>query len=520
MKKLIFCLAGLLIIASLPGCGSAKKPFVGYYNSDFTSLAPLADVGATSKAVLRNMHDSIYQYETTGDLKLGLASSIDVTSDATHITFDITLKDNIKFHNGSAITASDVEYSYKRLAGMIDGIPLADIKSSAYFPNLLNGDPAKGFAKGSIEVVSDKRLKVKVDDNYGVMTSKYSLADGYIIPKNYSEDQQKVHPIGAGPYEFVSYSEGNKIVMKSFKDYYLGEPEVKDVEFRKYADQTALTLAFETGEIDLLQLNNENYQSIKDKGYFIYEGLSNDVRGLFFNFKDEKKENDGRFASSDLRKAFMHGINRDNINNLVTGGRGKVLDTHMSPALEKYLNPEVKNLYPYNVETAKNYLKAAGYENGLTVTLKVPTEDPYSVDIATIMKEDLKKINVTANVESITWDTYYQDVYVGRKFEVALINIAGYPDPSRILSRYNAASSGNMGNYNNPKIASLLSEAYKEADEAKALLKYKEVQKIISQDCAANWVVDIGSQFALTSNYKGYKNYPFAYYDISLIKYA
>ncbi len=488
------------------------KPFVATYSTDFISISPLADVSAGTKSILRNMHDAVYKYNSNGDLELSLADNIQIDSDGTYLIFTIELKDNLKFHNGKAITAQDIKYSYERLALLIPE-SADEIKGGGYFPNLLNGDTSKGFAKGRIEIINDKMVKCYLDDNYGVLTTMHTLADGFIVPCDYSEKEQKTKPIGAGPYKFVSYSEGDKIVFTRFDEYHGKKPDIKDVEFRKYADSSVLFLAFQTGEIDILSLNNESLKAIKNFGYYIHEGLSNDVRVVYMN-----NERD-RFSDVRIRQAFHYAIDKSKINQIAVENRGAVLYSHMSPVLSKYYNEEIESLYPVDKAKAKQLLAEAGYPDGFTVKFHVVGEDTIGQDYAAIIKSELAQVGVNLEIEAVPWNTYLESIYRGRDYDIAILNIVGYPDPSRVLSRYGSTSSGNMGNYKNEEVDKLLKSAYNTTDQEKEAVEiYKQIQKILAQDATALWTVDPGVVTALSKDYIGYKNYPFAFTDISLIK--
>lgn len=526
MKKKILaavCLAAML----LTGCGSdgnatnnsstdtavADEAFIATYPADFISLAPLADVSANTKMVLRNMHEGIYKISPDSSLEPGVAETIDISKEDGYLVFDIVLKNNVKFHNGKNLTSEDVKYSYERLAGLVDGITPDMVTGSGYFPQLLNGEE-EGYKKGKFEIIDDYHLKVYMDDSYGTLTTMYTLADGLLVPSNYSEEEQKEHPIGVGAYEFVEYEEGDHISMKAFEDYYGEAPEIKDVEFRKYADESTLPLAFENGEIDILNLNNENYDKIKEEGYEISEGLSNDVRVLYMN------EREGRpFANKDLRMAFEYAIDKDKMYKAIANGRGAILYSHMSPKLEEYYNDELKDIYAYNPEKAKEYLEKAGYKEGLEVTIKTVAENDIEQDMASLIIEDLEKVGVKAVNEPIPWNTYYEEVYKGYNYDLAILNIVGYPDPSRILSRYEGESGKNMPGYINSEYDKLINEARKSVDQGKeSIEKYKELQKLLTEDAVGVFTIDPGVATAVSDGYEGYENYPFAFVDISLIE--
>lgn len=506
----------ILMAMLLVGCGKAsdngQEAFIGTYPADFISIAPLADVSANTKMILRNMHEGIYKYNTDGSLKPGVAEKIDITSEDPYIVFDITLKDNVKFQNDKILTSEDVKYSYERLAGMIDGITPEMVAGSGYFHQILNGED-EGFNKGKIEIIDNNHLKVYCDNSYGILTTMHTLADGLLVPSDYSEEDQLSHPVGLGPYEFVEYDEGDHIKMQAFEDYYGKIPSIKNVEFRKYSDSSTLPIAFENGEIDLISLNNENYDRIKEDGYEIVEGLSNDVRVLYMNQRDG-----ALFSNKDLRYAINYAIDKEKMLNSISNGRGAILYSHLTPVLKEYYNENLKDYFKYDMEKSKEYLAKAGYEKGLNIEIKTVAENEIEQDMVSLIIEDLSKVGINAKNDPIPWNTYYEEVYKGGHYDMALLNVVGYPDPSRVLSRYESNESGNMPGLKSEDFDKTLKEAQETVDQNKAILNYKDLQKILTENAVGVFTIDPGVSTAISKKYTGYKNYPFAFVDISLIE--
>lgn len=493
-------------------------PFIATYGADPTSIAPLGDVGAETKRYLRNMHEGLYRYGTDGSLGEGVASSIELTHEAPFIVADIVLKDGITFHNGTALDAEAVKYSVERLSGLIEGITADDITGAGYWPDLMNPEATEDGdvpEKGKIEIIDPMHLKLFMNDRYGVLTTMYSMADMLLVPPDVSEDEQNTHPVGLGPYQFVDYEEGNRIVMTRFEDYYGEKPAVKNIEFHKYADQATIPIAFQSGEVDILGLSRETYATYADQDLYIDEGLSNDVRAMYFNFRG-----DSIFKDENLRRAFQHAIDKNAMNEALTQGKGTVLHTHMTPFLEKYYNEELEDAYPYDPDKAKELLDAAGYGDGLEVTLKVVAEVDIEQDMAVLIKEDLAEIGVTVTIDPVPWATYYEEVYRGHDFELAILNVVGYPDPSRVLSRYMTDASGNLAGYEDPRIDELMNEARVTDDQdGVAVENIREIQKILTEASVAVYLLDPGVQTALSDAYTGYVNYPFAFTDLSTVTY-
>ena len=494
-------------------------PFVATYTVDFTLISPLGDVSANTKLVLRNLHEGLYHYNTDGSLTDGVTESIEMTHAEPYIIAEITLRDDVFFHNGDPLTADDVKYSIERLSGLVDGITADDVTGAGYWPNLMNPQAEEDEeepAQGSIEVHDERTLTLTMNDQYGILTTMYTMADAWLVPDGYSEDDQKSHPVGLGPYEFVEYQTGNMVRMTRFEDYYGEKPDVKNVEFHKYADEATLPIAFQSGEIDVLALTRETYDTYEQQDLYIHEGLSNDVRAMYFNMREDSVFHDNK----DLRLAIQHGIDKEKMNLTLTNGRGTVLNTHMTPFLSTYYNEDLDDYYPHDPEQARDYLEAAGYADGFDVTLKTVAENVVEQDMAVLIQEDLAEVGINVTIDAVPWTTYYEEVYRGFNFDLTILNVVGYPDPSRVLSRYLSTSSGNLGGYQNDELDDLLNEARQAEDqEGLAVDNYKEVQRILTDESVAVYLIDPGVQTVLSKDYEGFVNYPFAFTDVSRVEY-
>ncbi len=463
---------------------------------DFNSIAPDKDISAATEEVIRNMNATLIRFDPDSkSLVPGLAKSYTVSDDGTSYTFQ--LRDNLKFHNDKVITPEDVKFSFERLAGLNGAPPIM-------------GDWAKILEK--VEITNDNKIIVHIKNNEKSSSDIYKIADVSIIPAGSNEKDLEKHPIGAGAYKFVEYLPGQKLVLESFDNYYLGKPEVEKVEFRVYKEGAGRVLSFKNKEIDFLPLTPETTKEIKKmEGIEVVSSLGNDVNVFYLNHNYEP------FKNKNVRQAIWQSIDMDRvINNLSLNGAQK-LSSHMSPYLKEFYNSNLQNKYPYNPEYAKKLLKESGYEN-LSFTLNTISENNFENDMALLIKEDLQQVGINMNINPIPWGQYLPKVYKNRDYEAAILRIAGYPDPQRILQRYKSDFSSNMGNYSNPRVDELLILAKNTYNKEQLQDIYKEIQLNLTNDISAVYLLDQGVSIALSPKFTGYKIYPFAFIDVSSIK--
>jgi len=518
MKKLVISILILVISISLLGCDNASPSdngdngeyieFIAPIRIDFSSIAPNVDVSAITKSVLRNMHDALYKYNSeTLELELSLAESVVFEDDNRTITFK--LKEGVKFHNDQEIKASDVVYSFMRLGGYTED--QTEVIDSTWY-NLLNADDENG--PGSIEAIDEYTVKFVLAASAApsyFSTIHHRFADAFIIPEGLSNQDMERNPIGAGPYKFVEYRVSDSITFERFENYHGELPQINRVEFKIYNDDNAQYLAFRTGEVNMLVLNPANYQEVKAMdGVEVIEGLSQDIRQIWLNQREGSI-----FSNPLIRKAVNYAIDKQRILDVANGGLGSIHHTHLSELNPAY-NHNLENVYYTDKELAIEMLAQAGYPNGFETSLSVVAENELSVDIATVIKDELSQVGIEVELKVLPWTEYYQVVYRDFNYEMAQLQIVAYPDAYRMLSRFMTTSS-NFAGATNEEYDDLIIAAASEGDLELQNEYYKRAQQILVNDATNVFLIDQGVQVALNEGFSGYVNYPFAFTDIASI---
>ena len=172
------------------------------------SLDPYKSAAADTDAVMHNIYRGLVDYNEKGEIIPALATSWDISDDGRTYTFH--LRDDVLFHNGEKFTSEDVVYWYERLAG-------------------LNGEEAlysKMTMIESVKAVDEHTVEVKLESADAAFLPIAKIA---LMPAGYTMSETK--PVGAGPYRFVSYTPGEKIVMERFDEYYGDAPSIEKAEF-------------------------------------------------------------------------------------------------------------------------------------------------------------------------------------------------------------------------------------------------------------------------------------------------
>lgn len=451
------------------------------------SLDPHVAVAAGTEEVLFNIFEGLVKPDKDGNLTDAVAESHTISEDGKVYTF--VLRDGVKFHNGNAVTAEDVKYSIDRCADTSNGEPLVSA-----FSNI-----------ESVNIADDKTIEVVLKESDTEFLAYMTEA---IEPKDYQD--QASHPIGTGPFEFVSRSPQENIVVKKFADYW-GEPaHLDEVEFKIVADADTIVTNLKGGSIDMFQRLTSTQAAELSDGFRIEEGTMNLVQALYLNNAKEP------FNNKKVRQALSYAVNPQEIIDMIADGKGTEIGSSMFPAFGKYYDESLKDIYEPDVEKAKKLLAEAGYPDGFKMTITVPSNYQPHIDTAQVIVEELKQIGVEAKIQPIEWDSWLSDVYADRNFESTVVGVDASAMTARaLLERFTSTSSKNFINYNNPEYDKLFTEARTSTDDDKQVELYKKMEKLLAEDAANVYIQDMANLVAVNDKFDGYTFYPAYILDMS-----
>lgn len=489
---------------ALSGCGNAGDKTGGENSSQITvgiaqdledSLDPHKAEAAATREILFNVFEGLLKPDSDGNLVPAVASEYEVSEDGLVYTF--TLRDGIKFHNGNPVTVADVKTSLETCAD--------DSSGAALIPAFSN--------ISSIDTPDDKTVVITLAEADPDFLSYVAGVKAAIVPAD--NDNPDNQPIGTGPYKYVSRSVQENIVMESFSDYWGGKPDIDNVTFKVCADMDSVVTNLNSGSIDMMAHLTTTQASQLSDDFEVVEGTMNLVQGLYLNNSFEP------FSNEKVRQALCYAIDRDEIINMVADGKGVKVGSSMFPNFKKYFMPELADAYTYDVEKAKSLLAEAGYPDGFTFTITVPSNYPQHVDAAQIISEQLKEIGVTAEINQVEWNTWLSDTYGNRNFEATLVGVdASYFAASAMLSRFTSDARNNFVNYSNPDYDAAYAAARSAATEEEQTEGYKKCEQILTDTAANVYIEDLPDMVALNKKYTGYKCYPLYIQDISQVKLA
>ncbi|MCL2548396.1 MAG: ABC transporter substrate-binding protein [Symbiobacteriaceae bacterium] len=467
-----------------------KKAVVGI-PQDLDSLDPHLSTATGTQEVMFNIFTGLVNTDVRGAIVPELAESWTISED--QLTYTFILRQGAVFHNGDPVRPQDVVYSYQRLRG----------QTGEHDSRLSSALDAVGEISFTLPNVVSLHL-TRVDSS---LLGKLLLP---IIPEG-SGPEQKDHPIGAGPFSFLSYTPGVGIRMVKHQGYYLpGQPYLDEVVFRICLDSNAAFLALQNGEIDILNVTKEQRDVLLNRaGIEVLATPQNMPQLMAFNLGYEP------FADIRVRQAVNHAINKDLIIQMLAPGSQK-LGTNFCEVMEFYAARGLEDTYPYDPQKARELLEEAGYSN-LSFTLRVPSEYIFHLETAQLIQMQLNQVGVHMTIDPIPFDTWLDQVYTGFNHQATLIGLTGKLDPDAILGRFASNHRNNFMQYHNPEVDELLQMGRGTAIEAERAPYYKEIQTILAEEVPAVFIMDITLYRAVNSRLTGLLTYPIGYIDMKTV---
>lgn len=454
------------------------------------------------KAVIELCYSSLLKFDKKLNLKPDLAENYTISEDAKTIKFKINK--NAKWQDGKALTAEDVAFTFESIANKdYPGGNFSDVEN------------LKG-AKDFHEQKSEKIEGIKVlDSNTIEFTFENVYAPGLInigsmaiIPKHiwskipistWKENKDALyHPIGSGPFKLVEFKPGQFVKLERFEEYYAKKAKTKNFIF-KVSNQDTAQAELVNGSIDIMEVSSfqkRDLDALKNKNMKVITYPNSDFQYLGFNLRNSI------LNDKNLRKAFAYGINRKSMVDHLLEGNGSVLNAPMSPKNWAYPKEDVLNPYEYNIETAKEYLKKAGYEdknndgivensNGekLTLSLKYPIGNKTREKTAPIIQSDLKKIGIEVKLESLEFPVLMEQVVGNHEFDLYLManTLGSEPNPKPYWHSTSASDkkgdfAWNMTGFRNKEADSLIEQGISTMDINKRKEIYKSFEQLMNEE--------------------------------------
>lgn len=452
-----------------------------------------ADVQKTTKdyTMPQNIYDRLLDIEVddAGVSKIvpSLAEDWEISGDGLEYTFH--LRQGVKFQNGNDFTAEDVVYTFHRLLTVENGVNTELLDQVKGASELIEGsaDTLEG-----VELVDDYTVKITLKEPFAAFLSCLTAPGLSIYDSEATEaagDQFGMDPsvtVGTGPFRFAGWTFNDQLVLVRNEDYWRGAPELPGVVIKVIPDTETQTMMFESGELDLLDLDfvtdatDRFLETYPDQ---IVQGPRVGITYFTMNFNIEP------FQDVKVRQAMQMAIDRQAILDALYGGRGQVEHGIYPFGLIGFHEGQTK--ISYDPEGAKVLLAEAGYGDGFTMELAADASASDTVTMALeIIKEQLAAVGINAEIKNYDESTWLETRKAGELGSFMSTWTADFNDPENFIYTF-------FGNEEKTKIRSInypdtavmarVSGARGIVNEDERLAEYQALEeKLIHEDAA--WV--------------------------------
>ena len=395
-----------------------------------------------SRLIRYDPYSGLNEYAVQGDL----AEEWELEEDK--VTFH--LKKGVKWQNldpvnGRELVASDIVYSYERLA-----------TDDPEYVHAYKLDPV-----ASIEAPDDYTVVFNLKFPTAALLTDLASGQGMgIIPRELVEADGDLNTrwVGSGPFMLDVWEQGNRIRFLKNPDYHKsGYPYVDSIE-RRFITDTAVNVAnFVAGELHFMIVESLEFRDQIERSTDATIRTFPDLGGTHKMYNVREDGPQPEFADLRVRQAFDYALNRNEILDFVFGGDGNIAGPVMPDGYGVWSLPseEIADLYQENLDEATKLLAAAGHEN-LKLTFDYSNTSTDSEDEGPIMQQQVARVGI--DLELIPSErTVYLQQQVDGTFHLQGIGMSGYPDPSNYLyPTFHSTGSKNYGKVNNPELDALI----------------------------------------------------------------
>jgi peptide/nickel transport system substrate-binding protein len=453
-------------------------------NADMLTFDPAATEDDPSIFVELQIFDRLVKLNPSNNgVDPELATSWKIAPDGLSATF--TLRQGIKFSDGSPLTAEDVVFSLTRAI---------DQKGSWGF--LFS--PVKSVTK-----VDDKTIRLNMSEPFAPLLPALSTFAASVYSKaNFEKwgNDAAQHPLGTGAFVLESWQKGSQLALTKNTNYWQpGKPKVDRIVFRVVGDDNSRVLLLQSGQVDIIDFVPPNQvQSLMGAGQKIQKVEGTAI--LRYTLNETVKPLD----EANVRCAMAHTIDRAAVAKNIFFGQA-VVARSLLPASTLYHDPNADPV-TFDIAKAKALLAKSSVPNGFTVSANIPAGNQTYQDVAQIWSAGLKQIGITLKIELLEQTTLIQ---MRNAEKYSIYNAAwtnDTPDPDELLGVALDFSSQHAAHtfYNNPKAKELLLQQRRELDPKKRQALVTELQRIVNQDCPQIYVVHVPRIYATTAAISGF----------------
>jgi len=520
--RILLSLLCIGVLASAAACSRTSTPppagGQGTLNlADFAgplTLDPATAAEATSVSYIIQVFSGLVRLDENLQVAPDIAQSWDKSADGKTYTFH--LRQDVKFHDGKQVRASDFKYSWERALNpatqsLTVGAYLFDIVGSE---NVAVGETTQ---LSGVKVLDNYTLQVTIKSSVPFFLQKLAFPIAFVVDKANVESDSLwwQHPNGSGPFKLKEWQTDRLIVLQRNDSYYGEKAKLSEVVFQLYrSDEIPL---YQEGSIDVAFVSPAYMGLVTDPTNPVSEELTLFPQLLLYyiSFNTARPPLD----DVNVRQAFCYAVDKERLIALATMNVVPAAYGILPPGMPGY-NASLQGLH-FDVQKAKDLISESKYHDVSGFPPIVLTTGGWGGDVSGLLggviEEWKRNLGIEVTVRQLEPEAYTIIFYSLKQERDELFDsiggwIADYPDPQDFLDLlfYSSAPS-NTGSYSNPEVDALLDKAYTEQDPATRLKLYQDAEQLIVQD-AAVLPLFFGQSYVLVKPYvKDYVLSPLGY---------
>ncbi len=460
MQKYRSWLAPVVLALTLLGLGTSlaqNDTLVIGTGAEITTLDPRIATDVPSFERIAVIMEPLVVFSRDLDLEPRLATSWEFAEDGSSLTF--TLRDDVTFHDGSPFTSADVKHTFEWVLDPENGA-----QNRPLYEDI-----------GSIDTPDEHTVVFNLDNLNSFLLN--NIARMPIVPDG-SGDDFGDNPVGTGPYMFDSLVRDDRLTVKAYENYWGGAPSIETLVFRPIPEDGTRLLAFEAGEIDVMQAQPvpaELPRIEEDERFVVDRSGGTGYTYVGMNVNSEPL-NDVR-----VRQAISYLLPREAIVERIMNGIGQPGINMLSPEMA-WFDSSTEG-YSYDPERARELFAEAGVAEGTRIRLHT-NENPVRMQLAEILEFELSQLGIELAVTIEEFGAFLERVQTTDDFDLFILGWSGQLDPDRAMIRqFTTDGSANYTKYSNPRVDELLNQGrLVDPTSQESLDLYFEAQAIVLEE--------------------------------------
>ncbi|MNK65449.1 Periplasmic dipeptide transport protein precursor [compost metagenome] len=468
--------------AASPGKGKpgGRIRVAGSSSSTADTLDPAKGSGSTDYVRHYMFYNGLTRFDSHMVPQLELAERIE-TTDAT--LWVISLRKEVTFHNGKALTAADVVFSLLRHKDPLTGSKVLPLASQ--------------FAE--VKAIGTHEVQIQLSGPNAELPSVLAISHMLIVPEGTSDFNQG---IGTGPFKVKEFKPGERSIGVRNSNYWKpGLPYLDEIEFIAIADESSRVNALLSGDVHIVNEVNPR-STVRIKGSTKHRVVDS-PSGNYTDLIIRQDQLPGK--SPEFTQAMKLLLDREQIKSAIFRGFARVGNDHPIAPGARFFNADLPQR-AYDPEKAKFLLKKAGMES-ITMPLMCSPAATGSVDIAVLLQQSAKEAGLKLDVNRLPSDGYWSNHWA--KHPLSFGNINPRPNADMLFSQFfQSTAPWNESGWKNEQFDQLLLQARGETDEAKRGKMYADMQTLVHEHSGIGVPVFISNIDGADQRVKGYGTNP------------